>query len=219
MSTRKRSHRSKIRNITLSLIIGIILGATSWSLFPNFTNNNLILPSQQEQIPLFTHPIREENNNSISQPIKISTCFTPPAGCSKVITKTIDLATKSIYIQAYGFTDTEIASSLISAYNRGVKVAILLDKSNLYSKNPQISKVKAAGIDVSIDNVPGIAHNKVIIIDQHTVITGSFNFSKNANLKNVENVIIVNDSLIAKQYFQNWLSRKQVNTKTTIRDY
>ncbi|MFV9876205.1 MAG: phospholipase D family protein [Rickettsiales endosymbiont of Dermacentor nuttalli] len=218
MSKRKLAHKSKVRNITLSLIIGIMIGVTVCNLLPNFTNNNHVLPSQQIQIPLPKSIIRGENNSTISQPIRISTCFTPPSGCSKVITETIDKATKSIYVQAYGFTDAEIADSLISAYNRGVKVAILLDKSSLYSKYSQMSKVKAAGIDVSIDHVPGIAHNKVMIIDQHTVITGSFNFSKNADLKNAENVIIINDSLIAKQYFQNWLSRKHANAKTNMRN-
>ncbi|AIL65868.1 Phospholipase D precursor [Rickettsiales bacterium Ac37b] len=194
MSKRKLAYRSKVRNITFSLIVGIMIGIAACNPLPSFTHNN-----------------------TISQPIRIPTCFTPPSGCSKVIIETINKATKSIYVQAYGFTDVGIADSLISAYNRGVKVAILLDKSNLYSKYSQMPKVKEAGIDVSIDYVPGIAHNKVMIIDQHTVITGSFNFSKNADLKNAENVIIINDSAVAKQYFQNWLSRKQAGSKTIIK--
>ncbi|KJW02655.1 PLD-like domain protein [Rickettsia endosymbiont of Ixodes pacificus] len=149
---------------------------------------------------------------------KIDTCFTPPSGCSKVITAIIDKASSSIYVQAYGFTDVDIADSLIAAHKRGVQVKILLDKSNLYSKYSKLSKIKSAGIDVLIDKVPGIAHNKVMIIDEYTVITGSFNFSKNADYKNAENIIIINDPIVARQYLQNWLSREHVNNNLTNQD-
>ena len=53
----------------------------------------------------------------------------------------------------------------------------------------------------------GIAHNKVMIIDNTVVITGSFNFTENADKRNAENVIVLHDSSIAKQYYDNWKNR------------
>jgi phospholipase D len=70
-------------------------------------------------------------------------------------------------------------------------------------------KLREASIEVDIDSVLGIAHNKIIIIDQQKVITGSFNFTTSADIRNTENVIIVNNSEIAKKYIQNWFSRKE----------
>ena len=120
-------------------------------------------------------------------------------------------AKESIYLQAYGITSSEIVDELIKAHNRGVKVRALLDKSNLTDKYSKMKQMLDSGIDVSIDKVLGIAHNKVLILDQSKVITGSFNFTKSANTRNTENVIIVNDKEIARKYLQNWFSRKSKN--------
>ena len=105
---------------------------------------------------------------------------------------------------------TSIANRL-AGHNRGLRVNVLLDKSNLTDKYSQISRLRKSGIDVSIDRVPGIAHNKVMIIDKKIVVTGSFNFTNAADKRNAENVIIINNASIAKQYLQNWLSRKEAN--------
>ena len=143
---------------------------------------------------------------------EIDLCFTPPSGCGKVIADLIAKASESIYVQAYGITSTEIVNELIAAHGRGVKVLVLLDKSNLHDKHSKMNEMQEAGIEVSIDKVPGIAHNnKVIIIDLQKVVTGSFNFTKSADGRNAENVIIVNDKKIAERYLQNWLARKQKN--------
>ena len=88
---------------------------------------------------------------------------------------------------------------------------ILLDRSNLKDKWSKRNLLAEVGIDVGIDKVPGIAHNKVMIIDEETVITGSFNFTRSADSRNAENVIIINDKLVATEYLQNWLKRKSKN--------
>ncbi len=209
-----------IRNIVISLIIGIIVGVT----IDHSILNLLVSPDvhtthfTQDEMSIASKIIPEDSQAMVMPFSKIDTCFTPPSGCSKVITAIIDKASTSIYVQAYGFTDVDIADSLIAAHKRGVQVKILLDKSNLYSKYSKLAKIKSAGIDVLIDNVPGIAHNKVMIIDEYIVITGSFNFSKNADYKNAENVIIINDQIVARQYLQNWLSRAHVNNNLTKQD-
>ena len=102
----------------------------------------------------------------------------PPAGYGERIGRLIDQAESSIYVQAYGITSNAIANRLIAAHNRGLRVSVLLDKSNLTDKYSQISRLRKSGINVSIDQVPDIAHNKVMIIDERIVITGSFNFTK-----------------------------------------
>ena len=56
---------------------------------------------------------------------------------------------------------------------------------------------------------PAIAHNKVMIIDDKEVITGSFNFTDAAQKRNAENVVFISDTKLAKEYAQNWAKREQ----------
>jgi phospholipase D len=100
-----------------------------------------------------------------------------------------------------------IVEALIDAYKREVKVNILLDKSNLKDSWSKMQELVDSGIEVNIDKLPGIAHNKVIIIDLQRVITGSFNFTRSADTRNAENVIVIDDKVIADRYVQNWLLR------------
>jgi phospholipase D len=147
-------------------------------------------------------------NNSFAS--KIDVCFTPPSGCSQKIVKEIKEARSTIYVQAYGFSSKVIADGLIEAHLRGVKVSVILDRSNIVQKSySKLEKLKEAGIEVTMDIVPGIAHNKVMIIDEKKVITGSFNFTDAADKRNSENVIIIEDKETVKQYINNWYNRKK----------
>ncbi|KJV57092.1 PLD-like domain protein [Orientia chuto str. Dubai] len=144
----------------------------------------------------------------ISKEANLDICFTPSSsGCATLITKEIASANSSIYIQAYGFTSASIANEIVKAKERGVKVFVILDKSNLSGKYSKIKLLKQSGIDVRIDTVPGIAHNKVMIIDDNKVITGSFNFTEAADKSNAENVVIIQNNDVAKIYFDNWQKR------------
>jgi phospholipase D len=144
---------------------------------------------------------------------RIEVCFTPPSGCASVIVREISHAKESIYVQAYGMSSAPIVNALIKAHLRGVEVKVLLDRSNLKQAYSKMRELRAEQIEIGIDKVPGIAHNKVMIIDKRKVITGSFNFTSAADSRNAENVIIVEDTVIAKQYLQNWNNRKQKSMK------
>lgn len=132
-------------------------------------------------------------------------CFTPGENCTQKIVNVINNATRSILVQAYSFTSDPIATALIEAKDRGVDVRIILDKSqigkNSYSSSQNLIN---SHIPVWIDYKPAIAHNKVIVIDGSEVITGSFNFTKAAQQKNAENLLIVNDQKLAQLYEHNW---------------
>jgi phosphatidylserine/phosphatidylglycerophosphate/cardiolipin synthase-like enzyme len=44
----------------------------------------------------------------------------------------------------------------------------------------------------------------VMIIDGEVVITGSFNFTKQAEQANAENLLVIRDQPIAEKYTENW---------------
>lgn len=141
-------------------------------------------------------------------------CFTPGEDCAQLIVDTIEKAQKEILVQAYSFTSAPIAEALRNVHRKGVKTLVILDKSQFSEKGYSSSKfLLNQGIPVWKDGKVAIAHNKIIIIDNQTVITGSFNFTKSANARNTENLLIIRDKDLAKIYKENWLRRQKVSEK------
>src|SRR5258708_3530135 len=111
---------------------------------------------------------------------KIEAFFSPSGGCTEAVTKALDRATNTVLVQAYSFTSAPIAKALVDAHKRGVKIMVILDKSQRTEKYSSADFVAHAGIETFIDAKHAIAHNKVMVIDGYKVITGSFNFTKAA---------------------------------------
>jgi len=131
-------------------------------------------------------------------------CFSPLGGCTKLAVDTLAEAKQTVFVQAYSFTSAPIAQALVDAKKRGVKVEVILDKSQRTEHYSEADFLLHAGIPVSIDAAHAIAHNKVMVIDDETVITGSFNFTKAAEEHNAENLLVLRDKELATRYEANW---------------
>jgi phosphatidylserine/phosphatidylglycerophosphate/cardiolipin synthase-like enzyme len=119
--------------------------------------------------------------------------FSPHGGCTEAIINQINQAKTEILMQAYSFTSQPIARALIRAKKRGVTIIAVLDKSNRTQRYSAATFLKNMDIPVFIDDKHAIAHNKIMIIDNRVVITGSFNFTMAAENKNAENLLILED--------------------------
>jgi len=137
-----------------------------------------------------------------------SVCFTLHEDCTSKVVFAISQARKQILVQAYSFTSVPIAKALVDAKRRGINVKILLDKSQVGTRYSSTIFFEHNGINPGIDYRPAIAHNKVMIIDNEVVVTGSFNFTKSAATKNAENLLIIHDLALAKKYEENWYRRE-----------
>jgi phosphatidylserine/phosphatidylglycerophosphate/cardiolipin synthase-like enzyme len=139
---------------------------------------------------------------------EIQVCFSPPLpqGCdpTQTIIEALNSAQHEILVQAFSFTSASIATTIVNARKRGVDVRVILDKSNARRGYSGATFLEHANVPVLIDAQHAIAHNKVMIIDRQTVITGSFNFTKAAEQNNAENLVLIHNSAIAEQYAQNW---------------
>ena len=135
---------------------------------------------------------------------EINVYFSPKGGCTEAIVAEINKAKVSIYVQAYSFTSYPITEALIAAHSRDVKVEVVIDGKQIHAKKVKIGLLTKAGIPVSLDNKHAISHNKVMVIDGHTVITGSFNFTAAAEKSNAENLLVIDDSKLADEYINNW---------------
>lgn len=147
---------------------------------------------------------------------QVAACFVPAQSCDIGIVEAVDAATSSVRVQAYGFTAPMIIKALVDAKKRGVDVALILDKTNLSkkfvgAKYTSATLAHGAGIPIWIDYHPTIAHNKIIILDDHLVIGGSYNYTWSAEQRNAENVTYIDSMAIAGLFRQNWESRKAVS--------
>ncbi len=126
--------------------------------------------------------------------------FSPNDGATEAIVREIDQTRSEILVQAYSFTSAPIAKALLKAHKRGVKVQAILDKSQKTQKYTSASFLLNSGIPTYIDARHAIAHNKIIIIDRAVVITGSFNFTKAAEEKNAENLVVIESREVAGRF-------------------
>jgi phosphatidylserine/phosphatidylglycerophosphate/cardiolipin synthase-like enzyme len=137
-------------------------------------------------------------------PIEVN--FSPKGGCTDVVVREINAAKNTILVQAYSFTSVPIAKALVDAHKRGVDVRVILDKSQRTEKYSSADFVEHAGIPLWIDAKHAIAHNKVMVLDGQTILTGSFNFTTAAEEHNAENLLVIRSPELAVRYADNWKS-------------
>jgi len=135
----------------------------------------------------------------------IEALFSPGGGCADRIVEEIGAAKESVRVQVYFFTSKPIANALVAAKKRGVHVEVILDKSQEKMTYGRFRVLRRAGIGVYFDREHSTANNKIILIDDRTIITGSYNFTKAAEEKNAENVLIIKgDADLFERYLENY---------------
>jgi phosphatidylserine/phosphatidylglycerophosphate/cardiolipin synthase-like enzyme len=133
-----------------------------------------------------------------------------------MVVQEIATAQQQILVQAYSFTSVPILAALKAAHARGVDVEVIIDKSSARvsksgSRYSAATYLTNAGISVWVDTKVAIADNKVMVIDRAKVITGSFNFTAAAQNHNAENLIVLEDPVLAAQYRANWERRQALS--------
>jgi phosphatidylserine/phosphatidylglycerophosphate/cardiolipin synthase-like enzyme len=141
---------------------------------------------------------------SLPKDTSVKVFFSPKGGCTEAVVNEIDQAKTEILVQAYSFTSAAIAKALVGAHRRGVNVQAVFDKSLKSEKYTSATYLTNNGIPTFVDGSHAIAHNKIIIVDKIKIITGSFNFTKAAEEKNAENLLIISSRELAKIYLDNW---------------
>lgn len=135
---------------------------------------------------------------------EIQVFFSPKGGCTEAVVNNLNKATNAVLVQAYSFTSAPIAKALVNAQKRGVKVRVILDKSQRTEKYSEADFLLHEDIPTWIDAKHAIAHNKIMIIDSKTILTGSFNFTKAAEDNNAENLLVIQNPTLAYTYTTNW---------------
>lgn len=115
--------------------------------------------------------------------------FSPNGGATKEIAMQIDKAKNHIDIAIYSLTSEPIAEAIIRAKERQIKIRILMDKQQVGGRNSKYQYFLDNEIDVIRDIHTGLMHNKIAVIDGKILFTGSFNWTRSAEVRNEENLL------------------------------
>lgn len=150
---------------------------------------------------------------------RVECYFSPSDNTTQKLIESIATSDKDLSVQTMLITRTELANAIIDAYDRGVQVHVVTNDENLNdgTVNDILDRELPNGKFVFDDIGGGILHHKMAIIDAYDsisdpqVITGSHNWSASANTKNDENTLIIHNSDVANQYFQQFTYRFEQN--------
>lgn len=104
----------------------------------------------------------------------------------------------------YILTDHDIRDALLRAWHRGAQIRVYLEGEDACAKGSDGPALLLAGIPVKVDNKSGLMHHKFAVINKHTVITGSYNWSNAADTRNLEDLLVINNYEVARQYTKNF---------------
>jgi phosphatidylserine/phosphatidylglycerophosphate/cardiolipin synthase-like enzyme len=129
--------------------------------------------------------------------------FSPEDTIDTRLVALVGSAKKSVHILAYSFTLDRLADALIKAGKNGVEIRGVFDAdSTADNQGADFAQLKKSGLDVRLDGLEGLMHQKVLIIDGETVMFGSYNFTASAENRNDENVLILKDPALAESFEQ-----------------
>ena len=193
----------------------------SWNLTENdtFRNNNnalrlhkreLALDYRNEFEQMFAGAFGVSKTSGTPYPqvtlgnAHIAVYFAPEDGVAQYVLNILDQAKTSIRFMAFSFTANDIAQAMINKHKAGLAVSGVFESQNANGSGAEFGPLRSSGVDVIEDGNCYILHHKTIIIDDHIVITGSYNFTSSAEQSNDENLVIIDDSTVASAYIEEY---------------
>jgi len=125
--------------------------------------------------------------------------FSPRGGCENQVINWINKANSSIHVLIYSFTLDSVGNALIEALGRHIEVKIVFEKGQI-GQSSEYQRLRNSAVDVRNDTNPSYMHDKIMIVDGKVVLTGSFNWSNNAENENNENLLIIASTSLATTY-------------------
>jgi len=190
----------------------------SWNFTTNdtyrYNNNGILIPSRelaQNYTVTFEKMFVDKKFSAQRKPggttpkltiggVTVENYFAPEDKVAAKIIARLKQAARTIDFMTFSFTDDAIGDAVRERATAGVKVRGVFETTGSETQYSEYGKMKNTGLDVLQDGNPYLMHHKVFIIDDKTVILGSFNFSQNAETENDENLIIVDAPSLAAQF-------------------
>lgn len=137
-------------------------------------------------------------------------CFSPPVpadGCdpAAAVVHAIDSTKRTIWLQTYVLSSQAVVDSLLKAHDRHVAVTLIVDKQMLQEQPQLVLSLAQTGIPIRVDaSVRGAARSSVMIIDGAFVLSGSFDFTNEAERWNADDLLVTSAHVLVDRYLANW---------------
>ena len=134
--------------------------------------------------------------------------FSRRGGAALALINALDQARSSIHVAIYSITNRSIVDALVAAKRRGVDVAVKTDKTESEQRNQaaMIAQLQTGGVPVEVSTQVRHLHHKFAVIDGRYVVTGSFNWTENAERWNRENLLVLECPEMAQAFSAEWES-------------
>ncbi|RMI12600.1 MAG: hypothetical protein D6681_06520 [Calditrichaeota bacterium] len=126
--------------------------------------------------------------------------FSPANECAAILLELLFGTQSSVDICVFTITDDRIRKALLDTFHRRVSIRIITDDEKIHDRGSDILHLVEAGIPVKVDYTEEHMHHKFAIFDRHTVLTGSYNWTRSGAQHNYENVLVTNDRRIVSRY-------------------
>ncbi len=137
----------------------------------------------------------------VARPASLAVFFSPKGGCADAVIREVKAARREVLVQAFAFGHRPLAQALVDAKMRGLRVEILLDWGSEKDPASDLKFFAEQGLTPLINTEFLSAHDKVMVVDGQTVITGSYDFTQQAEQDNAENLLVIKGhSAVAKAY-------------------
>lgn len=211
--------RTAFQHSKFFIIDGRIVWTGSWNASENGTyrnNNNLLRLTIPEVTANYAAEFEQMaagvfgNNKEERTPhprivfdgLVLENYFSPHEPVEPHIIARLQAARQSIDFLAFAFTSDPIADAMLERHAAGVAVRGVFERRSAGGTGAEFDRLAEAGIDVLRDGNCYTMHHKVIIIDEETVITGSYNFTRRAEDTNDENLLIIDDPATAARFVE-----------------
>jgi len=126
--------------------------------------------------------------------------FSPKDHAANQVIRWISSARERIHFLAFSYTHAGIGDAMLDRLQAGVEVGGVFETNGSETRFSQFRRLKESGADVWLDGNPWFMHHKVILVDDHITLFGSFNFSSAADKSNDENLLVVDDPGLAAAF-------------------
>jgi phosphatidylserine/phosphatidylglycerophosphate/cardiolipin synthase-like enzyme len=210
--------RASIMHNKFVVVDGQAVWTGSWNFTANDTyrnNNNAIYLQSTELAQNYTAEFEEMFTDKVFGPTSTSktpyprlqigktlveTCFAPEDKCADQLIVLIRQAQQNIRFMAFSFTHPGISKAVIDRARAGVLLQGIFETRGSETDTSELARMKRQKLDVWQDGNPYTLHHKVFILDEKTVVLGSFNFTNNADQSNDENMLVIHNPELARQF-------------------
>lgn len=128
--------------------------------------------------------------------------FEPHQDCGARLISLLDHSRSDIRICVFTITDNAVAGAILAAHRRGVTVRIISDGDKARDRGSDIARLETSGVPVRVDFAADHMHHKFAVFDSKVVVTGSYNWTRGAAERNLENIIVCDESRLVRPFVE-----------------